>query len=433
MRAKRPDSVSTTEALTRLQQLSNEALLANIRGLLGRERRVTARLVAHLAEADARRLAQAAGYSSLFVYCCEALLLSEHEAYLRIHAARASRRFPLILELLFDGRINLTNVAIVAPHLTEENHRGVLQAACGKRKEWVRVMASGLDPKPEVRAAIRRLASAEPSSTGSAVVSSAAVAVVDSAGRFRSTATCASADRTVDPATPEDGALSVADRNDAPAVSDREGALSTPDRGGAPARPASTQAGVVSSAGVLGRQDGRPTAAISPLAPDRHRYQVTIDSETRELLERARDLLRHSDPSGTDGELLKRALKLLLMDLERKKFGVADQPQRRTAPRSGERRLSAKSRDTPEVTRHIPAVVKRAVFVRDAGRCAFVAPGGHRCNERGLLEYHHVRPYAAGGEPTTENISLRCRSHNQYEAWAYFDRGEGGREVEIAP
>ena len=39
-----------------------------------------------------------------------------------------------------------------------------------------------------------------------------------------------------------------------------------------------------------------------------------------------------------------------------------------------------------------------------------------RCTERGFLEFHHIVPYAVGGEATVEAIALRCRAHNQYEA-----------------
>ncbi|MGH9194643.1 MAG: HNH endonuclease [Acidimicrobiia bacterium] len=41
---------------------------------------------------------------------------------------------------------------------------------------------------------------------------------------------------------------------------------------------------------------------------------------------------------------------------------------------------------------------------------------GRRCTEQGFLEFHHVTPYAVGGQPTVENIQLRCRAHNGYEA-----------------
>jgi len=90
-----------------------------------------------------------------------------------------------------------------------------------------------------------------------------------------------------------------------------------------------------------------------------------------------------------------------------------------------DRAAACKSRpaNPPSGSRHIPAEVKRAVWVRDLGRCAFVSENGRPCNERGFVEFHHVQPYAAGGPATAENIQLRCRAHNGYEADLYFGPG----------
>jgi hypothetical protein len=46
-----------------------------------------------------------------------------------------------------------------------------------------------------------------------------------------------------------------------------------------------------------------------------------------------------------------------------------------------------------------------------------------RCSERGFLEFHHVIPFADGGETSVANLELRCRAHNQHEAalWAGVD------------
>ena len=65
------------------------------------------------------------------------------------------------------------------------------------------------------------------------------------------------------------------------------------------------------------------------------------------------------------------------------------------------------------------------MWLRDLGRCAFVSTSGRRCVERAFLEFHHVKPYALGGEATVANIQLRCRSHNAYEARQYFGNGNG--------
>lgn len=64
-------------------------------------------------------------------------------------------------------------------------------------------------------------------------------------------------------------------------------------------------------------------------------------------------------------------------------------------------------------------MVRREVWRRDQGQCAFVGVRG-RCAERGFLEFHHVEPCAEGGAADAGNIELRCRAHNQYEADLFF-------------
>jgi hypothetical protein len=56
------------------------------------------------------------------------------------------------------------------------------------------------------------------------------------------------------------------------------------------------------------------------------------------------------------------------------------------------------------------------VFERDEGRCSFVDTQGRQCQSSWQVEFHHRIPYASGGPPTVDNIELRCRAHNQYEA-----------------
>jgi hypothetical protein len=141
---------------------------------------------------------------------------------------------------------------------------------------------------------------------------------------------------------------------------------------------------------------------VTPLATDRYRVQLTIGRDAVEKLRLARDMLRHAQPAGSDAAVLERALGALLDDLARKKFAAADRPRVSTG-------AAARSR-------YVPAEVKRGVWVRDLGRCAFVGTSGRRCGERGFLEFHHVVPYAAGGQPSLENIQLRCRRHNDYES-----------------
>ena len=135
-----------TKTFSPLAHLSDDELLEEVRRLAGGERQATAQLIASLAELDARRLYLGQGCSSLFTYCTQVLRLSEHAAYGRIEAARAARRFPVILELLANGSVNLTTVGLLAPHLTPQNHRELLDSACHKSKRDVEHMVAGLRP-----------------------------------------------------------------------------------------------------------------------------------------------------------------------------------------------------------------------------------------------------------------------------------------------
>jgi 5-methylcytosine-specific restriction endonuclease McrA len=72
--------------------------------------------------------------------------------------------------------------------------------------------------------------------------------------------------------------------------------------------------------------------------------------------------------------------------------------------------------------RHIPAAVKRAVWQRDTGRCSYVDGHGKRCRETAGLEFHHRTPYAQGGAPDADNITLHCQAHNGLAAERDFGR-----------
>jgi hypothetical protein len=108
-------------------------------------------------EFDTRRLYLQEGCSSLFTYCTQVLRLSEHAAYGRIEAARTARKFPLVLEHLIRGDVTLTNVSLLARHLTPENHAAVLAEARHKSKREVEQIVARLQPQPDVPSMIRQL------------------------------------------------------------------------------------------------------------------------------------------------------------------------------------------------------------------------------------------------------------------------------------
>jgi 5-methylcytosine-specific restriction endonuclease McrA len=324
-----------------LRTLSDLDLLSTVKTLAENERQATAQLIAALAELDARRLYLGEGCASLFAYCTQVLHLSEHAAYGRIETARTARRYPVILDLLAEGSITLTSVGLLSPHLTEENHRDLVEQARHKSRREVEVIVAGLRPQPPVPSTIRRL----PTTTK----------------------------------TPP--------RQEIPRSFD-DVALPSPD----------------STAPIAQSRNRRPV--LAPLTPEQYKIQFTISRETHDKLRRVQDLLRHSIPDSDPAAIFDRALTLLLEHLEHTKLAASTRPasvSRTRAPRS----------------RHIPAAIKRQVWQRDGGQCAFVGRQG-RCTERGFLEFHHAVPYAEGGQATGDNIQLRCRSHNAHEAELWF-------------
>ena len=118
-----------------LSHVADDVLLDNLAAFALRDRANTAMLLAHIAEVDARKLYAPAKYHSMHEYCVEVLKLSEDEAKKRIQAARAARRFPAIFHELAEGRLHLTGVCLLAPYLTPETARELIDAA-SDRKKW---------------------------------------------------------------------------------------------------------------------------------------------------------------------------------------------------------------------------------------------------------------------------------------------------------
>jgi hypothetical protein len=154
----------------RIRALSDDELLVRLSALLRESRRIEWELVAHIGEVDERRLYAREACASMFVYCTEVLHLSEHEAYLRITAARAAREHPMLLTMLADGRLHLSGIAKLAPRLTLANRDALLDHATHKSKRQIEVLVADRAPRPDVPALIRKLPDRGPASATPAVI-----------------------------------------------------------------------------------------------------------------------------------------------------------------------------------------------------------------------------------------------------------------------
>ena len=112
--------------------------------------------LAHIVEVDARRLYVPAGFPSMFLYCVHELHFSEEAARKRIHAARAARRFPAIFSAVAEGRLHLSAVVTLAPHLTEDTADELLAAAHKTRAE-IELLLAQRCPRPDVPARLEAI------------------------------------------------------------------------------------------------------------------------------------------------------------------------------------------------------------------------------------------------------------------------------------
>ena len=374
------------------------ALVDKIAALTSIARESTAELIAHLVELERRNLHLACGFDSLFGYCRHVLRFSEHESYQRMQAAHIAARFPVILPLLADGRLHLAGVRLLAPHLEDEDHLALIGGALGKSKRKIEELLARWFPKPDVPTSIRKVPA--PRAAAPAVASEAAAAA--------SPAADASASPEV-PASPLNGAE----------VSGESGAAATGGAmGGTTTQTAAPVYAEVGASGQTSQSDAetrstshqtaKPAAQIVPLSEASYYVKLTAPEAMIGRLRLAQELLSHAVPDGDIVEILDRALMLIIKEEQRRRHAATDRPRKPAPP-------------ADPATRDIPAHVQRDVTERDGGQCAFVGRDGRRCDSRRFLEYHHLKPWAASGPPSAENIALRCRAHNKYEATVYFD------------
>ena len=339
---------------TDLKSLSDDELLLRVSKLLSQSRRVESVLVAHLAEVDVRRLYVIQALPSMHKYCTEVLHLSEAEAYLRIEAARMSRRHPVVLKMLEDGRLHLSGIATLAPQLrklTPADGEALLARAIHKTKRQLKELVAELEPKPDVAPSVRKVPERR---------------------------------KTTEPEKPQPA------RPEASSETCSSSEPLTPARPSHP-KPPSTP----------GPESRDPRAKVEPLSPARYIVQFTASGELRDKLERLTALTSGGDLASIIGAAVSEKLERL----EARRFGKTNKP-----------RKNLEDADTLPGVRGISAPVKRFVWQRDGGQCTFVGENARRCPERHRLEFHHDDPYGLGGARSAGNVRLLCKVHNLYMA-----------------
>ena len=361
-----------------LSRRTDGELLREFSALVDNDRRSTSDLLAYVGEIDARKLFVPAGYPSMYWYCVRALHMSEDMAWKRTRVARLARRFPVILEMVADGRLHVSGLVLLAPHRIAGKFPELLEAAVHKTRDEIELLLAERFPKPDAPTEVRPVAASAPCqgmAPGPVVETHVAL----------------------DPSSSDStdaglGHPTLSTESTGDSSGELRHAASWVER---PAEPAASAANLKDQVALRAR--------VRPLAPERYAIQVTVGQVTHDKLRRAPELLGHQVPVGDLEQVLDRALDALIRQLEHAKFAATEKPRR---ARQG----------STVGKRHIPAAVQRAVHERDGGQCTFVSDSGHRCDERRDLQFDHIEPFARGGEATVKGIRLLCPAHNQYEA-----------------
>jgi 5-methylcytosine-specific restriction endonuclease McrA len=312
--------------------------------------------------------------------------------------------------MLADGRLHLTAIAKLAPHLTPDNRDAVLARATHCSKRQVEELVAELAPRPDAPALVRKLPERPP----------AAPAPDTRAGG--PTGPTTSLRPHLDPIA----GPSLEPRPDAAGLQLEGGhpvGSSEPIPGRDQATPSDPELGpdAVGQAGVA--LAVAPPASVRPLAPGRYRVQFTASAQLRDKLERLQALLRSSGPGPDLAAVIEDAVTEKLERLEARRFGLTRAHRKSLAqvpPKAP--RTSLTPAPTKPGSRHVPAAVRRAVYERDGGRCRFVDEQGRRCTARHGLEFHHRHPVAMGGDHSPQSVALVCRAHNLHLAEVDYGR-----------
>ena len=359
-----------------LRSIPDDELLRRLSDILRQSRRVEADLVAHIAEVDARRLYARSASPSMFAYATEVLYLSEAEAYLRIAAARASREHPILLAMLADGRLHLTAIAKIAPHLTAENREGLLARAAHKSKSEIEELVAEVSPRPDVPAVTRRL----PDRPGRDAV--ARLSALDGVGAAV-TEVRSSGDVTCGPELRLDG-VAAQSRTAGGALREALPRSSPNPRRVAPG-PGALQ-------GPVHRIGGSPGQARAAARPHAH--------------------LGAGRGPGCDHRAGGQR------EAGTTRGASVRQDQQAEEDGGGERHVTADAAD--------PGRDQAGRVRARPGPMPLRGRSGQRCAAREGLQFHHRHPFGFGGDHSVGNIALMCEQHNH--RLAEIDYGQRAME-----
>ena len=405
---------------SQIKQLSNEKLLSQTKFLVQKERDVHIQVLHHLAEIDSRKLYFRQGFSSLFDYAVKELGYSEGAAYRRIKAMKLCQDIPKTESRLQTGRLSLSTACQLqvffekqAKKAREQQKQSLSlktsQGPVEKREEKKTFGEEDSSPKKGLKSQFigEKVTSPEKQRRGNQI-SEQFLSQEEKENLVRKVEGCSR-------------------RATKKLLSESEPSLSLPQE------------------------------KTRFLGEGKVEVKIVIDEACYKRLEELKNLLSHRNPTLSYGELLLilseeglkkhdprkrnirekskktqvkalkeksefksrgREQKVVLKKNEEKKIKkeekIKEEKNITTSPEK-EREKSPGEYQIRKINRTIPSWLKKYIWERDGGRCAYVYhKTNRRCSSKHLLQIDHIRPFAMGGKAEKENLRLLCAGHNQY-------------------
>ncbi len=365
MTTKKMDSVLAT--------LSNHEIIRKGDRAVRNEHALLVSILECLNEIERRSLYLEEGYSSLFAFCTFRWRYSPSKAGRFIAAARCISKFPAARGLLVDRKITVCGLAKIARLLAEGSPEEILRSVSGKTFAEIEKIVASHQIAPAVRESVRPIGLIEPAE--------------------------------IVPNREENGDLFQAEES-----------------------PNHTHVG----------SDSRQDLQEEP--EQRYEIRFSASEEFCRDLERAKrvcsrswnleaimgraikDLLEKRDPERKEARRKKREARK-----QSKSRDQAQRPAKGYSPIIPAAVSGSKTADEKESpckgaegmrvrSRHIPALLRDAVFNRDKGRCTYTSSLGIRCDSTAHLQIDHITPFCRGGKHTLDNLRVLCGKHNRLAA-----------------
>lgn len=374
-----------------LKHLSNRELLNSTKTAVTDERTSTSRVLHHLREVEARSLHLELGYSSMFAYCRGELGYDEDQTNRRLAAMRLLRELPEIETKIASGELSLTNLNQAK---TTFNKMAKKQGSRLKASQKLEILKT-LENK-SIRECQRELIKVCPEQVPLKL-------------------------ETQRPLSEELAELkliipqkTLANMERLKELLSHRGPLSTVDLIIELVKEKLSKIDPLRSKAVRSHpaESVNPKAIAllnsQPAAQLEHKPADLINLNSAQPVKPIAFAPHHASGQGTAIAANKLA------------------PSSKTASSQSDQASSPKSRKLK--SRYIPAQVRREVWRRDKGRCAFVSSETKkRCDSSFRLQIEHLVPFAIGGGHGLENLQLLCQAHNGHRAVRFFGKEKMAR------